>query len=1238
VDGVIQLGDLLGVQEAIESARWGKLDEAWIVTDYRVSNGVAELLAAEEDQQIFCYTMDELIDLGVDFGPYTDWLEQEVVSRGIDREYIQLGHEKAEIDVDTQQYLGKSIYPHDRDHGIEGYIDDWLSYPSKQHLSILGEFGTGKTWFTLHYAWLKLREYEVAKEQRIRRPRLPLYVPLRDYTKALDAEAVLANFFFNEHDIRLTSAIFDRLNEMGKIILIFDGFDEMAEKTDKQKMADNFAELARVAVTGSKVILTSRQEHFLCDGDARTLFGGRSQSSKSLKLTAPKFEILELMKFDDEQIRRVLMQRTDEATVAKIFEDEQLLDLAKRPVMGQFILEALPKLARELVTGKKIENTHIYFYAAWQQITAKQTFTTLPDKVFFLCELAWKMYVNNQLTLHYSEFPDEIDRLFKPEQKDRDPWRYDLVGKTLLVRDGNGNYRFAHKSLLEFFVVYKLANELGLLQPEFSLEKPGFFETTDNFQRILLDKVLIDLLLPLLSLVVRYRESNVLLELMQSTKGKTAKEVQWLGTNAGNLLAKLDPYGLEYQDLAETCLPHINLRGIGLREVNLSGADLTASIITLPSLSAFNSIAVNRDNERFFTGHEDGTVMIFETGNNQAIFVCQEHERAVNSVAVGYNGEWLFSGSDDSTIKKWRVVDGKYVATLSGHKEAVNSVAVSSDGQWLFSGSDDNTIKKWNIVGGECVATFSGHGKAVNSIVVSLDGEWLFSGSDDNTIKKWNIVGGECVATFSGHGKAVNSIVVSLDGEQLFSGSDDNTIKKWNVVDGKHIATFVVNEGRDSSLQKNEHNDAKYWDIATEKINVPGHKSAVNSLAVSSDGKWLFSGSQDEDGSIKQWDTDTGKCFATFSGHKSWVNSVAVSTNGDWLFSGGQDKSAKKWNIDNRDCLATLEGHQSSVVAIAKIVNKQFLFAGGWDHTIKKWDVTTGECLATFSAHQDSVYSLAVSPDGKFLFSGSRDGTVKMWDLAKEQCCATFLGHKSAVASIVISNDGKWLFSGSWDRTVKQWKWDFDGEKWVATCVATFEGHRDLVISTAISTDGRWLFSGGWDCTIRKWDVVNGKCVGTFSGHEYSVRSMAVSADGKWLFSGGGDQDIQQWDIETRECLATFSGHEDWVRMVVVSTDGKWLFSGSGDDTIKQWDIETGECLATFSGHEDWVRALMLNDDEKSIFSGSDDSTIRQWDIATGECLATFDNSLCSGAKITNTRGLTPAQIESLKALGAIDG
>ena len=47
------------------------------------------------------------------------------------------------------------------------------------------------------------------------------------------------------------------------------------------------------------------------------------------------------------------------------------------------------------------------------------------------------------------------------------------------------------------------------------------------------------------------------------------------------------------------------------------------------------------------------------------------------------------------------------------------------------------------------------------------------------------------------------------------------------------------------------------------------------------------------------------------TGHEGWVNSVAVSPDGKWAASGSDDKTVKIWDLETGECRATLEGHTS---------------------------------------------------------------------------------------------------------------------------------------------------------------------------------------------------------------------------------------------------------------------------------------------------------------------------------------
>ena len=333
IAGEAGIRDISALRESVEKQR---TDEGWLVTARRISRAARDEVKKAENRDLACYTFDELLDQDADFTAYLDWLETEITSREIDTKYVPLACTKEEIDPDTHRKIGVSHYD-GRDGWIEGYIDLWLNDPVKEHISVLGEFGTGKTWFAMHYAWMALQRYRDAQKRGLERPRLPLVIPLRDYAKAVSVESLFSEFFFRKHEIPLAGySAFEQLNRMGKFLLIFDGFDEMAAKCDRQETINNFWELAKAVVPGAKVILTCRTEHFPEGKEGRALFNAELQASTTI-LTGetPQFEVLELEKFNDEQIGQALSFQTEAATVEKVMGNPQLLDLARRPVMTE---------------------------------------------------------------------------------------------------------------------------------------------------------------------------------------------------------------------------------------------------------------------------------------------------------------------------------------------------------------------------------------------------------------------------------------------------------------------------------------------------------------------------------------------------------------------------------------------------------------------------------------------------------------------------------------------------------------------------------------------------------------------------------------------------------------------------------------------------------------------------------------------------------------------------------------
>jgi len=443
------------VEALLANVRSQEMGGGVLVTHARVSPAARER-AAETGDLVRTFTLDEFYHELIDFEPYVRALVADYEHDELSTYYVDLGCQSGD---------GSTYKP------MDGYVDRWLDDPTRNHISILGDYGTGKTSFCRQYAARLGRQWLANPDHH----RIPILISLRDYAKAVSLKQLVTDFLVNRYSIQAGYEAFRRFNADGKLLLLFDGFDEMAQKVDYQTTVDNFEELARAVEDRSKVLLTCRTPYFRTRQEAEKLLSPRGleplpeardlPERAAIDLTErPNFEIVHLLPFEQEDIQQMLRVRFPaewEGYWQRIEGTYNLAELAQRPVLLDMIARSLPHLKPgQVLNAARLYEVYTDLWLARDEEKGR-TLITRTDKRLFMQELALEMLRREEWSIHFSRLPERVRAHFRLEKAaEIDYFEHDIRTCSFLNRDGEGNYRFVHKSLGEFFVAQWLAPRL----------------------------------------------------------------------------------------------------------------------------------------------------------------------------------------------------------------------------------------------------------------------------------------------------------------------------------------------------------------------------------------------------------------------------------------------------------------------------------------------------------------------------------------------------------------------------------------------------------------------------------------------------------------------------------------------------------------------------------------------------------------------------------------------------------
>lgn len=256
---------------------------------------------------------------------------------------------------------------------------------------------------------------------------------------------------------------------------------------------------------------------------------------------------------------------------------------------------------------------------------------------------------------------------------------------------------------------------------------------------------------------------------------------------------------------------------------------------------------------------------------------------------------------------------------------------------------------------------------------------------------------------------------------------------------------------------------------------VLGHKKVILTMTLSSDDQFLVVGDESKD--IQIWNPNDLKHINTLKGHQNAITGVVFKKNSHILYSCSKDRSVRVWSLDEMAFVETLFGHQNAITGIDALSKERALTAGGMDNTIRLWKIPE-ESQLIFNGHTGSIDTICFVNEQHFI-SGGDDGQICVWSVMKKKplCSAKDAhgvnpqnGQPFWVTAVASLKNTDLVASGSYCGNVKLWKL---GEAF-RSIVLCFDVPLVGFVNSIVFCSGgdRIVVAIGQEFKFGRWDVV----------------------------------------------------------------------------------------------------------------------------------------------------------------------
>lgn len=360
---------------------------------------------------------------------------------------------------------------------LEQHIDRWIEDNSTNPIAIIASYGMGKTSFARHLAFKLANQFLSGKPCRI-----PILVSLGAISREQSLEGLIGSVLAgsNPSVLNYNFPLFSHLNQIGRFLILLDGFDEMKHMMTWSEFQANFDELNRLARGKAKVILLGRPTIFLSENERSFVLRGTQPFGKAaIQIPgAPKYDQITLSPFSPKQVRKFIhgylthhqrsgnIEASDEFLTRrqKEIEEKSQETLISRPVHARMLAD--------IATDPAVSISGISRYALYDHfvdhLIKRELSKQGRGRVYksndwrsFACDLAWHLWTapsTSGVGCRLDDLPDALFAPYQPPTEEISNVKRTLLSGSFLDEKSGGVYYFSHRSFQEFLVAEYIWN------------------------------------------------------------------------------------------------------------------------------------------------------------------------------------------------------------------------------------------------------------------------------------------------------------------------------------------------------------------------------------------------------------------------------------------------------------------------------------------------------------------------------------------------------------------------------------------------------------------------------------------------------------------------------------------------------------------------------------------------------------------------------------------------------------